>query len=811
MVSIRLRAGLLTAGAFLAPFPAHAQEEPAEPETSQESAAADTTPEPETVAETIPVDVEEAASDEPAAAPRVRNRLVEEIVVTAQKREENLQDVPISIQAFSGDAMAARGVENTYQLGQVVPSLQFTDVAGFTLIFMRGIGTDNFIPSADPSIATYIDGIYVPQGHTAAQSLGNVERVEVLKGPQGTLFGRNATGGAISVVTREPGDEFEASLEGEFGNFSNRQIKGSITVPLTEWLSVSGAALYKTIDNYYTATRFDLPETQSEAYRTKISIRPTDNLSLNLTAYNTKQTGYSSTFGNNTDPTLIGRIAVIVPAEDNYFSDTDLNHPPDKATQDLYYGNATWSLPWLDLKLLGSHQEIITGPATIDFDGSGVPIAAFDALNEFSKLDTWELQFLSNANTPGAEKFKWVAGLYYLDSTAGFDPAHLRVAPQALQSLVGLAEDFGIPVPEVIGNIFDAVAELPITDNTPLSVDGITVEFAGVLGTESYSAFAQGTYFFNDYWDLTLGGRYQTEDRFLTKSETGVTIPGTNVDVTPINFRLPSSTAKNFSPKVVLTAHPREDALVYLSYGVGFKSGTYNVVNIYTPPNYIEPEKVTSYELGAKVDFFNGLLRVNGAIFYNEITDLQSGFVSVLSGGAVQFINAGSATTQGVEFDGTLIPFPEADPGLAISFNAAYVDAKYDDFDPCPGFREGSGIYAANLNCSGNEIVRSPKTSGSIGLVQAVQLQSGTVEFAVDNYYNSGFYYDAFNTVEEDAYSTLSSRVSYLYDRWKLRLTVFGKNLLEEAYHIQQFQSDFGLTKTLAAPREYGLRVNWDF
>jgi iron complex outermembrane receptor protein len=222
--------------------------------------------------------------------------------------------------------------------------------------------------------------------------------------------------------------------------------------------------------------------------------------------------------------------------------------------------------------------------------------------------------------------------------------------------------------------------------------------------------------------------------------------------------------------------------------------------------------RVTTYELGFKVDFFDRLLRVNGAVFNNQIKDLQSGFVSLFSGGAVQFITAGKARTRGFELDGTLMPLPDLDPGLAVTFNGAYVDAKYQNFDPCPGFQpDMGGLYSGNLDCSGNQIVRSPKYSGSVGLVQAIDLRDGTMELAVDNYMNSGFYYDAYNTVKEDNYSVLNARASYLHLPWNTRITAYTKNLLGEKYHFQQFQSDFGLTKTLAAPREYGIRVNYDF
>jgi iron complex outermembrane receptor protein len=158
-----------------------------------------------------------------------------------------------------------------------------------------------------------------------------------------------------------------------------------------------------------------------------------------------------------------------------------------------------------------------------------------------------------------------------------------------------------------------------------------------------------------------------------------------------------------------------------------------------------------------------------------------------------------------------LVPLPERDPGLALTANAAYVDAKYSEFPNCPGFQRGSGFYSGTLQCTGNDIVRTPRISGGIGLVQSVDVGNGTLEMSVDGYFNSGFYYDAYNTVRENAYEIMNGHVSYLYTPWNTRVTFYGKNLLDARYHDQQFQTDFGITKTLAPPLEFGIRLNWNF
>ena len=162
------------------------------------------------------------------------SRLLEEVIVTAQKREEDSQDIPIMISAFSGDKLDALGVESTADLQKITPGLTFTYTYGYTVIYMRGVGTDAFLPNADPSIATYIDGINIGPSQGKQDTLGPVERVEVLKGPQGTLFGRNATGGAINMITADPGEEFRGTITTEFGNYNSESYQVFLSSMLTE-------------------------------------------------------------------------------------------------------------------------------------------------------------------------------------------------------------------------------------------------------------------------------------------------------------------------------------------------------------------------------------------------------------------------------------------------------------------------------------------------------------------------------------------------------------------------------------------------
>lgn len=703
---------------------------------------------------------------------------METVTVTALKHDANIQDVPMSMQAFSGDTLNEHGIANTSELGALVPSLQWSSTAGFPIIFLRGMGTDNFVTSADPSVSTYIDGIYMPNGLSMLNSLAGVEQVEVLKGPQGTLYGRNSDGGAISIVTAAPGRHFELATEGEVGNFNDRVGQLSMSGPLTNWLSAGIFGITSRQDSYYTDTLFATQQNEVNAGRVKIDFHPMDNLSVMLTAYRSIQSGTQDLLAQNIAPSPLGRAFGIQAQTDDFVAQS--NYPTgSNSSQNVGYGTLKWGLPWFDLKVLGSYQHLSTPYSSVDFDASPQALVGLTTTNTFTSLRTAEVQLLSNGQSWHADHLTWVAGLYYLDELTGADPGYMHIG-QGFSTSVG------------VGN------------------GGATIAFNGILGTRSSSLYSQATYRFTSWLDFTLGGRLQHEDRYLTTSQVELPALLPNNPPHQVNYPVSGTMADNFAPKAVIGLHPYSSTLLYASYAVGYKSGTYNIVNLFGPSAYVPTERTTAYEVGEKYTLGNGRLIVNGALFDNEVTNMQAGFVSLLSAGAVNFVTVPHARSQGGELEARWLALDGANP-LIVSVNTAYVDGVYNDWPHGPGFQQSNGLYSGNLDLTGDQIVYTPRWSGTLGATQLFHTRIGRFELGADEFYSSGFYADAYNTARQGTYAVLNTRAGYRFEPWKMQATLFCSNALDRRYAAVESQTDFGLVRTLAAPRQYGARVRWDF
>lgn len=746
------------------------------------------------------------------AAPAADNALAE-VIVTARKRREPIQDVPVSVQAFSADQLDARGLDDVRDLQQVVPGLTVTDLGGYNMIYLRGIGTDIFIPSSEPSVATYIDGAYFPSGHSLAQSFGAIDHIEILKGPQGTLFGRNSTGGAVSVWSKNPGQQAETSIQTSYSpRFDDTRTRVYTDVPIASSVAASLSAYYNRTDNVYAldnGTSDHLPPEIGKGARLKFGIDFSDELSLLLTGFVAQQRGTSTTASANVDPTPV--LGITLPAETRDYVVTANSEPKLTTDSRAAYAILNWNHPGVDTKLLGSYYRVRAYDYVYDFDDTRQPIATYGADDEYQRFVTSELQFTSNADSWGSDWLKWVGGLYYLNSEGGYDPGYLRLLDSV--QLPGLVSR----LPPIIRNPLNT-----LIDRLGLP-QSLTFYFTGLLETESYSAYLQSTASVTDWFDITLGGRWQRERRRLAQSDVDI---GAHDALLHYSFLPEETSATNFSPKVSLDLRPLPDLLAYASFQQGFKSGTYNIINIFVQPEYVKPEKVTAYELGVKSEWFDRTLRVNAAVFQNDIRDLQTGFMSFTSGGAINLENAGKARIRGVELETIWQPLPSLDPGLLISGNASWLDAKYLDYENARGFCVTGdphsppscnvlpgGIAYGDGDFSGNRIVRTPKFSGTASISQSFEIPGGPLEVAGDYYYNSGYYYLAQNTPDtfEDAYALINARISYLSRRYGLRLTVFGDNLGDQRYDLAQFHTDFGRQDSLAPPRTWGLRVNWDF
>ena len=754
----------------------------------------------EAAVETVPVDGVADAATAPESAGG-GSRLVEEIVVTAQKREENLQDVPISVAAFSDGMLDARGITDPKDLGQITPGLTFSQAVGFSLIYLRGVGSDAFL-LGDPSVAYYVDNIYFPFAQGLAQQFGALDRIEVLKGPQGTLFGRNAVGGAINVITRAPDlDEASVSLQSSYGDYNQWYNRAHVNIPLTETLAMSVSALYNSEDFHQQGEvggeKFD-PEIVARAARVKVRWRPIDELDITVSGLRYRQHGAGTLFQLNAEPSPLATALGVEP-QTGY--DGALSDPIYQTIDNrVVYGDAKWTTPLFDVRVLGSNQRIETG-ADYDYDGSPRALVGFEGPCLCSDIESAELQILSNDGTWGSDRFQWILGGYYFHSKAGYEGG-LRnkvAAVDALTStLLGLLPDGGVP-PAIL----------------TLVPDGNLVAF-GRLATLSSAAFGQATYSFTDWLSLTLGARYQEERRGIIEAYNAAEqADGTTVPVFPVNpaSNLLHDTTTSFNPKASLEFRVLDDTLLYVTYQEAIKSATFNPLKIAQAVDYVKPEETTAYEVGVKTSFLDGLATVSAAAFQYDIHNLQVQFVSLINGGVVTFENARRAKVKGVDFDATVQILPSTFDDLVLAFGGAYIHGRYTDYRNGSGFNETTGIFSVDNDFSGNDIVRSPEWSGSATLSKTWTVPGGTLEVAGDVYLNSGYYYTAQNTdkAEQPSYEVFGAHASYLYDPWGLRVTVFGKNLADEFYTTGVLQQDFGTNVSLAPPITAGVRLNWDF
>lgn len=744
--------------------------------------------------------------------PKRGNRLLEEVVVTAQKREEDSQDIAITLSAFSGDKLDAFGIDKVEDLGRITPGLTFTSNVGYTVIYLRGVGADAFLPSADASIATYVDGISKVSGIGLQSSLGPVERVEVLKGPQGTLFGRNATGGAVNIITAAAPEEFVGNLkveQGEYQGLDGVVQKQDIYIgaPLTDTLGFTLSAYNQDYDPIMFNEKVrgsgeyeDPIDHFSRGGRAKVQWDITDRLSVTLIGDYNDQSNPSSLINENTRPAPL--LAAGTPPDklDRIYHNSV--EAGTKSRSHTYGITTDWSTDYLDMRLILSDQLFDAYWSQLDYDTSEREGVSFVAA-QFSEQQTAELQLLSNENSAFSENLEWVVGLFYLKADAGFTDLDLTVDALGLGSgILGL--------PPFLANLLTG---------TPGQVH---LKTAGILGTESFSTYGQATWTFNPEFSFTFGARYQKERRRIYNTFLSGVTPIIGGDLPVADFNTPGVVDETFSPRIAFQWFATEGIQFYTSLARGYKSPTFNPINFFSAPDAVDREEATAFELGVKSELFDGNLRLNGALFKTQVKDLLTAELSLTAGGVVRFSNAGTGEIEGAEIDFLWQPMPDLNPGLAINGNATYLDATYADYDNGSGFDDDTGLAFGpqsvagdtRRDFSGNRIVRTPKLSSSLSVNQNINITANSdLELAVDYFY-SDFYFTTAQNSEfyvQPQYELWNARVSYFYYPWGLQITAFGENVKNKEYYVSRQAQDFGRVDTLAAPGVYGLRFKWDF
>lgn len=589
-------------------------------------------------------------------------------------------------------------------------------------------------------------------------------------------------------------------------------------VPITDNLAVNLSAYYSKADYYLDGESQGKPlrDQIDRGVRFKARWAPAEFLDLNASWVRTRNQG-NGAIGQNLNPSILGTAAGITPPEDrrSVFVDERLYGVADTR---LTSGQINLYLPWLDVKFLASDQQSSL-LYNYDFDGSTQPLVSFDVPGHPANIQQGEIQLISNDSQPFAEWLDVTGGAFFFQNTQGFDPVEVTVGN------VGFTNDLR-------QGLLDSAAAAGFSVPTLNSLLGQTrlyrARAQAQVYTESLGYYLQFTARFTDWVALTLGGRYQDEERGLYRStvkfvfgdqefnlpgeqppivwtdardENGMTVPG-------------KDTTKGFYPKATLDFHPfDDDTLLFLSWQKAEKAHAYNAFAIYLQPQYIRPEKIEAYEVGLRTALFDGAMRLSAAVFRYDIDDLQTQYVSLASGGALSFENAPEARSEGFDFDIVTELFPNLVDGLAMSLNAAYIDAKFGSYPNAAGYDTQTGVFSETNDFSGNRQTRTPKYSGTVALTKLWGLDSGEFEVGSDYYYNDGFFYSASNdsNYQQKSYSLVGAFARYRYEPWRTDVRVFGNNLTDEFYTQGVISTDFGGVFTVAPSVTYGVTLSVEF
>ncbi|MFC5345551.1 TonB-dependent receptor [Brevundimonas staleyi] len=716
---------------------------------------------------------------------------LDEIVVTARRRAESLQDVPVAVSAFSEERLSDLQADDISGIQYSVPNLYLDRGDGANaVVYLRGVGQNDSLAFADPGVGIYVDDVFIARSQAAFLELFDVDRIEVLRGPQGTLYGRNTIGGAVKFVSSPPPATPEAYLEAGIGNFDARILKGRLGGPLIDgvlngkiafaWSEREGYA-ENTIDGR------DDGDQNSLAGRIALDWTPTDRLQV-LFSLDAKRDRPDTSRSPVRETALVGALTdgtlVTFPAAtDPYEVDVNAN-----GLSDLTGYGASVTVRYdlsdaLTLESITAYREM-DFDLNLDTDGSPLPILDILLLQDQSQFSQ---EFRASYDAGG--RFTGTAGLYYFKdddlSFSGVDN--------------GGATIFGFPV-TVFGFQTSSLADTR-------------------QETESWAVFADVSYDLTERFSIGAGLRYTTEEKSSTRRFENFFDPtvsvidnappflaGQGVAGTPIRG---DEDFDAFTPKVSLAYTPNDDVLLYASASRGFKSGGFDgrATNDFAFEPF-RPEFVWSYEAGAKITGLDGRLIFNAAYFYNDYTDIQvTSFGSdPVTGVFVSlFTNAAAATIQGLEFELAARPTDQ----LSINASLGLLDAQYDEFDILVG-----GVAT---DVSDRALVNSPEVNASLAATWEQPLENGlTLVLHGDAGYRSEIATEITDSpvLRQEAYTLVNAFAALRSTDgvWEVRAGV--QNATDEAVRVQGFNlADFPGVQLgfYAAPRTYDLRVIWRY
>jgi iron complex outermembrane recepter protein len=750
-----------------------------------------------------------AFAAEPTAAASL-----EEIIVTARRREESLQETPIAISAFSAAALERQQIVSTDDLDQVAPNLQFASYGPLTgnnsaaQVYIRGIGQSDGSSGVDPGVGLYIDEVYMGRSVGGVMDFRDIANVQVLRGPQGTLFGRNTIGGAVLLTTTLPGDEFGGTVRVGVGDDNLREGFAAVDLPMTQALAARVSVGARKRDGYVTRVFDGMDLGDEDSYTVQSSLRwlPSDAFTLTVRGDYTKEEENGSPF---VFETINGRQAFPA-ATSRGAGCPGATFPPPSVPQNVVdtrcANDATWRL--------GEFTNGGNAPAESSTENWGL-----------SAVMNWELsEAFSLKSISAYRELSW-SGSRDADNTGllVLHTDYVSDGDQWSQELQGLV-DAG-PLKGVVGLFYfeesvDDFLQVPFAAPPPLVASGAIAGSRdyqrAFVENDNWAVFTQWTYDFTSSLSLTAGARYTEESKGIdiisftttpltaptviptTLNTPGVAGPGLNIIPEPFENKYESTTGS-----ASLQYRWTDAIMTYVSWSQGFKSGGFNQRYNLAPPGNLpvsfDEETAETWEIGFKSEF-GGNVRINAAIFSTDYDDMQ---LTYRLGIVPLLFNAGKSSIEGGEVEFTFAP-----GNLIIEGSVGYLDNQFEEIAIVPGTTQTVG--------PNNRLPFTPEWQANVGIGYDFPIGTATLTPRVNVSYTAEQYFDAANSVEVaqlDDVTLLNALVTLELNAWKFRAGV--NNVTDELYRVagnSSYSTSAGYAEVIySRPRNWFLSASYDF
>ncbi len=709
--------------------------------------------------------------------------VLEEIIVTAQKREQSLQDVSTAVTAFSAERLSDANITDIEGLQYYVPSITIGNTFGYANLFIRGLGLNTVFANVDPSVALYVDGAIISQPGAQLFSFFDLQRVEVLRGPQGTLYGRNATGGTINLITVKPTEDNEGYVRFTGGDYGLFQSEAAVGGAISD--RVWGRFAFQTINrNGYSTNQVtgnDVDDADRKAFRGQLLFKASDSVDVLLAAeYGTEKDAANGfyfkreTFPGSTKPGAIAPGIGGFPFGDRGFA-SNVDPENDRETWSIT-GTLDWNINenWSLKNILNYRDTNLVNFQ--DLDGSAIVNSSVQEFVFDSQHYSEELQLIYDN-----DRIHAIGGFYYFN-----------------EDLLNLNR---IDTLKIGGSFANGTEK--------------RVNLRGNAETESWALYWNAIYNITEKLAVRAGGRYTNDDRNIVNNNV-IWVAGGRVRLSPENGNLPLFTdADSFSDytnEFGIEWRPSEDVLLYYTYSEGFKAGTGQIGA--NAANIIKPETIKNHEFGLKSTWLDGSLYFNVSAYFYEVKDLQ--LDRTLPGGPTGFItifeNATSQDANGVELEAFWAPTDR----LRLSAFVAYQDTEFGSFtsaDPTDE-RNIGGVFLVDIK--GNAARQAPEWAWTTHGEYDFPLQNdGLITLSADASYKDDQFFSEFNNslLFQKAYTIFDARLRYTPPNGNWTAEVWGKNLTDELVEAGNFALATGrvVTRTFLPPRTWGITVAYTF